>query len=374
MAADSAVTTYNKAYTGVNKLFRLSKNPPMGIMICGKAKFVDLPLETLIKEYSKKTDFKNLKDILNIKEDFLRYLREVTPIQSPYQMIKYDLDLFEYFIGNKQQEYSKEEFENFLYSYSRSKIFYFLNNNSKFNAKIEKILLNITQDNPNITSNLLKKCFCNFLLGNSTQIIIAGFNEEDMFPSYIAFNILGNLTEDIIWQDGECQLNYNGEAIVPFAQKDVITTFLTGIDEHITYGFINYFSKFLNKYLTELKKSIQLIHINNENLPKALKEIENIENLKDKLVTDFRDNIAKMKKENYDQILQSIESMPNKEIADMCESLIKITSLKRKISSNLESVGEPIDIAIITKGDGFIWENNKNYSTIELNSQFYEKN
>ena len=81
-----------------------------------------------------------------------------------------------------------------------------------------------------------------------------------------------------------------------------------------------------------------------------------------------------MEKENYDQILQSIESMPNKEIADMCESLIKITSLKRKISSNLESVGEPIDIAIITKGDGFIWENNKNYSTIELNSQFYEKN
>ena len=370
MAADSAVTTYNKAYTGVNKLFRLSKNPPMGIMICGKAKFVDLPLETLIKEYSKKTDFKNLKDILNIKEDFLRYLREVTPIQSPYQMIEYDLDLFEYFIEKEQKESSKEEFENFLYSYSRSKIFYFLNNNSKFNAKIEKILLNITQDNPNITSNLLKKCFCNFLLGNSTQIIIAGFNEEDMFPSYIAFNILGNLTEDIIWQDGECQLNYNGEAIVPFAQKDVITTFLTGIDEHITYGFLNYFSKFIDEYLTKLKKSIQLININNENLPKALKEIEN---MKYKQINEFISNIIKMKEENYTPILQSIESMPNKEIADMCESLIKITSLKRKISSDLESVGEPIDIAIITKGDGFIWKNNKNYSTIELNSQFMRK-
>lgn len=65
--------------------------------------------------------------------------------------------------------------------------------------------------------------------------------------------------------------------------------------------------------------------------------------------------------------------MPNEEIVDICESLIKITSLKRKISSDLESVGGPIDIAIITKGYGFIWKNNKNYSTIELNSQFYEK-
>ena len=66
--------------------------------------------------------------------------------------------------------------------------------------------------------------------------------------------------------------------------------------------------------------------------------------------------------------------MPNEEIVDICESLIKITSLKRKISSDLESVGGPIDIAIITKGDGFIWKKNKNYTQIDLNSQFYEKN
>ncbi len=70
----------------------------MGIMIYGKAKFGNLPLETLIKEYSKKTDFKNLKNIINIKEDFLRYLRKISPIQSPYQMIKEDLSLFEDFI------------------------------------------------------------------------------------------------------------------------------------------------------------------------------------------------------------------------------------------------------------------------------------
>ena len=109
MAADSAVTMYNKTYNGVNKLFRLSKNPPMGIMICGKGKFVNLPLETLIKEYRKKTDFKNLKHIINIKEDFLNYLRKVTPIQTPYQMIIDDLYLFEGFIENKQKKSLKKD-------------------------------------------------------------------------------------------------------------------------------------------------------------------------------------------------------------------------------------------------------------------------
>lgn len=40
--------------------------------------------------------------------------------------------------------------------------------------------------------------------------------------------------------------------------------------------------------------------------------------------------------------------------------LIHITSLKRKISSDLESVGEDIDVALISKGDGFIWKKKEN--------------
>ena len=370
MAADSAVTTYNKTYNGVNKLFRLSENPPMGIMICGKAKFGNIPLETLIKEYRKKADFENLKHIINIKEDFLKYLREVTPIQSPYQIIKDDLELFEYFIENKQKEFSKEEFESFLDFYSYKGEFNFLNH-PKIDEKIKNILININQDNTNITSNLLKKCFYNFLLINSAEIIIAGFNEKDMFPSYISFNLLGNLTENIIWKDGEHHLNYNGEGIAPFAQKDVIHTFLTGIEENIEHGTIIYFINFLNNYLTKLKESIQLTDMDKKNFPKTLKKIEK---MKDKQINEFISNITQMKQENYTPILQSIESMPNEELIDMCESLIKITSLKRKISSDLESVGGAIDIALITKGYGFIWKKNKNYSQIELNSQFMRKN
>ena len=156
---------------------------------------------------------------------------------------------------------------------------------------------------------------------------------------------------------------------MPFAQKDVIATFLTGIDESVEYGTISYFIKFLDEYPTELKDSIQLTEINKENLPKALKEIKN---MKQKQINEFIGNIIKIKEENYTPILQSIESMPNEEIADMCESLIKITSLKRKISSDLENVGGAIDIAIITKGDGFNWKKNKNYASKELNSHFYE--
>ena len=40
LAADSAVTVGNiKTYNGVNKLFYISNNPPIGIMIFGSADF-----------------------------------------------------------------------------------------------------------------------------------------------------------------------------------------------------------------------------------------------------------------------------------------------------------------------------------------------
>lgn len=78
MAADSAVTIGNrKTHTGANKLFGLSDEPPMAMMIFGTATFGSISLETLIKEYKKQTDFRELDDIIQIKENFIEYLNNI---------------------------------------------------------------------------------------------------------------------------------------------------------------------------------------------------------------------------------------------------------------------------------------------------------
>lgn len=80
LAADSAVTVGNiKTYNGVNKLFYISNNPPIGIMIFGSADFENIPMETLIKEFKRKTDFNKINDIESIKNEFLIYLAKNTP-------------------------------------------------------------------------------------------------------------------------------------------------------------------------------------------------------------------------------------------------------------------------------------------------------
>jgi hypothetical protein len=61
LAADSAVTiamsspkgkTY-KVLNSANKLFSLSKNAPVGLMIYGNASLLGIPWETIVKEYRK---------------------------------------------------------------------------------------------------------------------------------------------------------------------------------------------------------------------------------------------------------------------------------------------------------------------------------
>lgn len=53
-------------------------------------------------------------------------------------------------------------------------------------------------------------------------------------------------------------------------------------------------------------------------------------------------------------VLQAVYALPKDELASMAELLVNLTSFKRKISMQTETVGGPIDVAVISKGDGFI--------------------
>ena len=70
--------------------------------------------------------------------------------------------------------------------------------------------------------------------------------------------------------------------------------------------------------------------------------------------------------------------MPKEELGGMAEAMVNLTSLKRRVSLDQETVGGPVDIAIISKGDGFIWIKRKHYFDTALNPsyinrQLYEK-
>lgn len=72
-------------------------------------------------------------------------------------------------------------------------------------------------------------------------------------------------------------------------------------------------------------------------------------------------------------IRDMIRAMPKQELATLASSLIEITSLKRKVSRAQESVGGEVDVAVISKSEGFVWTKRKHYFPRELNPRFFAR-
>ena len=72
-------------------------------------------------------------------------------------------------------------------------------------------------------------------------------------------------------------------------------------------------------------------------------------------------------------IIDSVATLPIEELALLAESMINITFLRRKVAldRNIGTVGGPIDVAIISKGDGFIWLKRKHYFERKYNPQYF---
>ena len=74
-----------------------------------------------------------------------------------------------------------------------------------------------------------------------------------------------------------------------------------------------------------------------------------------------------------DSIMDVVEHLPKEELASMAEALVSLTSLKRRVSLEQETVGGPIDVAVISKGDGFIWIKRKHYFDPTLNAGYEQQ-
>ena len=54
----------------------------------------------------------------------------------------------------------------------------------------------------------------------------------------------------------------------------------------------------------------------------------------------------------------------------VARSLVNLNSFKKRMSMSLETVGGAVDVAVISKGDGFIWIDRKHYFDPALNPHF----
>ncbi|WP_400253957.1 hypothetical protein [Methanobrevibacter smithii] len=387
LATDSAITIDNrKIYNGVNKLFMLSNDPPMGIMTYNGARFFNIPFETIIKEFRSEINDKNITKTIDFKEEFEKYLQKI-PSKSPYKESFEDkLMKFIDIVSNEYDTFGKNDFFNRLMNVmlpldSIKIVHDNIQSEHIEKAKVEFKNLCSQFKYADKEEDFIQRIFNLFIfemfVKSFTGVVLSGFDEDRLFPIAYSFKIFYLYDGKFIWDDLKDYdiLKNNIDVIVEvFAQDDVIKTFLTGIDDETRFHIVNFFNEINNNYTNEL---VNLINTNDnidENSKNEIFNEINTFNAKNKVLPiKFNNFIDEVKGKNLIPIFKSIGALPFDELSNLCESLIKVTSLKRKVQPDLETVGGDVDVAIITKGDGFIWTKRKHYFNADLNPQFFDR-
>jgi len=410
LAADSAVTLQlpegPKIYNA-NKLFTLSKYRPVGIMIYGGADFLGIPWETIIKQYRKKLGSSGFATVDQYAKDFLSFVESRTtffPVSRQERAI-YEMTLMwvhrlrsrlkkavELQIKNKgpvtdtevrtifneilSEDISHLKNHKVLPRLSKVGLALLLR---RFGQAIRKALKdglqNLTDSIP--MRQLLKGAGLAILRDlywySESGIVIAGFGEDEFLPSLSCHTldaiILGRLRmrEDI---SKRAHISNTGEtaSVIAFAQSEMVSLFMNGIDDDYAQ-FVNAFatSSFTRGFPDAVGKILEK-HLNDEQRKDVLESIRSIgQELSSKLGTSVRE-YAKIA--HSDPIIEIVNHLPKEELAAMAEALVNLTSFKRHVTRQAETVGGPIDVAVISRGDGFIWIKRKHYFTKELNPHF----
>ena len=196
---------------------------------------------------------------------------------------------------------------------------------------------------------------------SGTGIVFAGYGSKDIYPSILTVYISGAFDRRMRYyfseeDDSDKIDNDNSATIIPYAQVDVMLTLMKGIHP----GLRRYVE---SKHEESLQKA-------KEKMLEAMKEAgctkKAIRQVAETDLSDIQGNYEEsmdqfIQDEFIDGIVDAVNSFNIEDMVNMAESLVSVTNLQRHISSSEESVGGPIDVAVITRSEGFMWVKHKHW-------------
>lgn len=417
LAADSAVTinmvtvdgsVSQKIFTSANKLFELSMIHPVGVMIYQNSSFMGIPWETIIKVYRKELGDEKRDTLKEYADSFIEFLtgkkteRELFPneiqenrmyeeIRSYFDYVKTKiLTETESRISKRKKitsknvedvvaETIKEQYEIWQDTENIPSIPESFNQEilERYSKEIDEIMKEIFENLPisddatiklkEISSSLFSKYPEEMQTNDYSGIIIAGFGDKEYFPSIESYRfdsvVMGKIKYKEILSK---KINFTGLSgfISPFAQREMVDTFMSGVDPSYRKTEMKYIKGIFKNYTSLIVEKLEKYDADEKNeLAKILNSVNAT------IISEFDKRMNDYILGDYIQPITSmISELPIDELALMAESLVNLTSLKRKISNDAETVAGPIDVAVISKGDGFIWIKRKYYFNQGINS------
>ena len=408
LAADSAVTIggegRQKIFNTVNKLFTLSKYHPVAVMIFSSGEIMNVPWEIIIKSYRSKLGRRRFSKLANYADDFLRFLEMRRALFPASQQEQYFRTLVSAFYSHITGQIEKEVQERLAKSGPLQPAEVVRIADEKIGSSFDRLakLKNLKGFRESFGARLVRKHWKvvetarkavfqklpvsarslaklkrmagwlfirdDFGFRRNSGLVFAGYGEAEVFPSVRAFIVEGLIENKLRCRlVAERKVSLKTDAcIMPFAQCEVVEGFMDGIDP----GMEKLIRKFLRQVLTQYP-IVLLGQIPNVSATKRKELAAKLNGASQNLLQEFDKEFGRFQRETLiDPVVATVAVLPKDELAAMAESLVNLTSFKRKFSMDAETVGGPIDVAVISKGDGFVWIKRKHYFTKDLNPQF----
>ena len=374
-AADSVWSVQHKTFI-VNKLFEVSNNDPVWVAIAWCSDFRNILNETIIKEFRKEIYNDRCDTLEEYVDLFLNYLKnsEYISYWTEEDTIKsiiiwfhkilqghikdhinqlYESDNF----SNKSMEEQKEIImKSWINLVSEQlKLILQVLSSQKTRRKLEwlnKFSYNELKKLVNRDENLLSSMFCNPWTENYKLFLkiikLSLWNDNFLRTSWTLYNKFKNC---IMYSKDELKtLDY--WFIQPYAQwEDVLTSIFWIWNQTAT--------RIMDLVSNSLKKDKEL----NKLWKKKLFNIE-------KIVIDSINNV---RKESISPLITAVTLLSKAELWSVAERFVWIWSMKKRVNMWYETIWWPIDVAVVTKSDWFIWIKRKYYFDEKLNYNYFNK-
>ena len=403
LAADSAVTVERgdsqKVRHSALKLFTLSKYRPVGVMVYNNASLLGVPMETIIKLFRRRLGKKAYGTLREYGESLIHYLDGNVVLFPDDVQDRYFLHAVEREFLRIWEEVSNEFVERGVFGdgdaqadvakdviarrlefwQSQQDADYFEVRASDvvdhISGGVNDVVLRVFRggaiDDEGVTmlraiaNHIVEKD--HFPLDVFSGLVIAGFGEGEHFPVVQHIEIGGvyggklkvrRPTVDAVTEARPSD-------VMAFAYKDMVERFLVGVSGDFV-GYLEDATTFIREMPLRVLEAVP--DLDGEKREQAAKAVRH---MAEDRAAEFKRTLRRGFEQRWLTIVDAVEALTISELAQVASTLVDLSSFEQQMSLGSETVGGPVDLAVISKGDGFIWIDRKNYFRKELNDHFF---
>ena len=398
LAADSAATVTqwtgesveNRYFKGSNKIFQLSDHHPVGLMIFDAADIMRVPWEIVVKTFRSNLGKKSFNTVKDYATEFFGFMEQAALLFPPSIQDEILLDTARsaaVFLVHRQN-YPDDDAARLA--------------ENLHTVEARKAELEAMPFKPGLTQELLNAALAQWTVPltehiehlrdtfgrgypedvgvlatvgileifkraekhlNTTGLVFAGFGDHEVFPALTEFKSCGIVCgKHVAIPNSEFAITHDVPArLASFAQTAMSDTFSLGVSEDVYRSLMITLSEHLKIFARKM--------IADSGGDAAA-------------IPDFDKVVAQARSEMGSAILDRAERdhalplrrvlgvLPVDEMAELAETLINLQALKEKVTKSSETVGGPVDVAIITKSEGLVWVKRKHFFDIGLNSRY----